>query len=52
MIIVFGCLEDPKNIEKNQELQDFLGIYKIVTKNRTYRARLFEGLLLGGGDNL
>ena len=49
VIIVFGCLEDPKNIEKNQELQDFLGIYKIVSKKTELTgAKLLEGLLLGG----
>lgn len=49
VIIVFGCLEDPKNIEKDQELQDFLGIYKIVSqKTELTGAKLFEGLLLGG----
>lgn len=49
VIIVFGCLEDPKNIGKNQELQDFLGIYKIVSKKTELTgAKLFEGLLLGG----
>ena len=49
VIIVFGCLEDPKNIDKNQELQDFLGIYKIVSqKTELTGAKLFEGLLLGG----
>ena len=49
VLIVFGCLEDPKNIEKNQELQDFLGIYKIVSqKTELTGAKLFEGLLLGG----
>ena len=49
VIIVFGCLEDPQNIEQNQELQDFLGIYKIVSKNTELTgAKLFEGLLLGG----
>ena len=49
VIIVFGCLEDPKNIEKNQELQDFLGIYKVVSqKTELTGAKLFEGLLLGG----
>lgn len=49
VIIVFGCLEDPKNIEKNQELQDFLGIYKIVSKKTELTgAKLFEGMLLGG----
>lgn len=49
VIIVFGCLEDPKNIEKNQKLQDFLGIYKIVSKKTELTgAKFFEGLLLGG----
>ena len=49
VLIVFGCLEDPKNIEKNQELQDFLGIYKIVSKKTELTGvKLFEGLLLGG----
>lgn len=49
VIIVFGCLEDPKNIDKNQELQDFLGIYKIVSqKTELTGVKLFEGLLLGG----
>lgn len=49
VIIIFGCLEDPKNIEKDQELQDFLGIYKIVSqKTELTGAKLFEGLLLGG----
>ena len=49
VIIVFGCLEDPKNIEKNQELQDFLGIYKIVSKKTELTGtKLFKGLLLGG----
>ena len=49
VIIVFGCLEDPKNIEKDQELQDFLGIYKVVSKKTELTGvKLFEGLLLGG----
>lgn len=49
VIIVFGCLENPKNIEKNQELQDFLGIYKVVSKKTELTGvKLFEGLLLGG----
>lgn len=49
VIIVFGCLENAENIEKNQELQDFLGIYKIVSKKTELTgAKLFEGLLLGG----
>ena len=49
VIIVFGCLENPKNIEKNQELMDFLGVYKVVSeKTKLTGVKLFEGLLLGG----
>lgn len=49
VIIVFGCLENPKNIEKNTELMDFLGIYKVVSeKTELTGVKLFEGLLLGG----
>ena len=47
VIIVFGCLENPKNIEKNQELMDFLGIYKVVSeKTKLTGVKLIEGLLL------
>lgn len=49
VIIVFGCLENAENIEKNQELQDFMGICKVVSaKTELTGAKLFEGLLLGG----
>ena len=49
VIIVFGCLENPKNIEENTELMDFLGIYKVVSeKTELTGVKLFEGLLLGG----
>ena len=49
VIIVFGCLEDPENIENNEELQDFLGIYKVVNESTELTGvKLFEGLLLGG----
>lgn len=49
VIIVFGCLENAENIEKNQELQDFMGIYKVVSgKTEITGVKLFEGLLLGG----
>lgn len=49
VIIVFGCLENAENIEKNQELQDFLGICKVVSaKTEITGVKLFEGLLLGG----
>ena len=49
VIIVFGCLENAENIEKNQELQDFMGICKVVSgKTKITGVKLFEGLLLGG----
>ena len=49
VIIVFGCLENPQNIENNEELQDFLGIYKVASeKTELTGVKLFEGLLLGG----
>ena len=49
VIIIFGCLENPQNIENNEELQDFLGIYKVASeKTELTGVKLFEGLLLGG----
>lgn len=49
VIIVFGCLENAENIEKNQELQDFMGICKVVSaKTEITGVKLFKGLLLGG----
>ena len=49
VIIVFGCLENAENIEKNQQLQDFMGICKVVSaKTEITGVKLFEGLLLGG----
>ena len=49
VIIIFGCLEDPRNIEENKDLMDFLGIYKVVSeKTELTGVKLFEGLLLGG----
>lgn len=49
VVIVFGCLENAENIEKNQELQDFMGICKVVSaKTEITGVKLFEGLLLGG----
>ena len=49
VIIVFGCLENAKNIQDNKDLMKFLGIQKVVTEE-THLAgvKLFEGLLLGG----
>ena len=48
VIIIFGCLENAENIEKNQELQDFMGICKVVSgKTKITGVKLFEGLLLG-----
>lgn len=49
VIIVFGCLENAKNIQNNKALMKFLGIRKVVAEE-THLAgvKLFEGLLLGG----
>ena len=49
VIIVFGCLENAKNIQNNKALMKFLGIQKVVA-GETHLAgvKLFEGLLLGG----
>lgn len=49
VIIVFGCLENAKNIQDNKALMKFLGIQKVVAEE-THLAgvKLFEGLLLGG----
>lgn len=49
VIIVFGCLENAKNIQNNKVLMKFLGIQKVVAEE-THLAgvKLFEGLLLGG----
>ena len=49
VIIVFGCLENVKNIQNNQGLMKFLGIQKVVTdKTHLTGVNPFEGLLLGG----
>lgn len=49
VIIVFGCLENVRNIQNNQKLMKFLGVQKIVTdKTHLTGVKLFEGLLLGG----
>ncbi len=49
VVIVFGCLEDPKLLTENADLRKFLGIQKIVSeKTELTGAKLFEGLLLGG----
>jgi hypothetical protein len=49
VIIIFGCLENAKNIQNNKALMKFLGIQKVVAEE-THLAgvKLFEGLLLGG----
>lgn len=49
VIIVFGCLENAKNIQNNKALMKFLGIQKVVAEE-THLAgvKLFEGLFLGG----
>ena len=49
VVIVFGCLEDPKLLTENADLRKFLGIQKIVSEETELTgAKLFEGLLLGG----
>lgn len=49
VVIVFGCLEDPKLLTENADLRKFLGIQKIVSEEMELTgAKLFEGLLLGG----
>lgn len=49
VIIVFGCLENAKNIQDNKDLMKFLGIQKVVTEETHLTGvKLFEGLLLGG----
>ena len=49
VIIVFGCLEDPKLIQNNRRLMNFLGIKRVVSQETELSGvKLFEGLLLGG----
>ena len=49
VIIVFGCLENAKNIQNNKALMKFLGIQKVVAEETHLTGvKLFEGLLLGG----
>ena len=48
-IVIFGCLENPKNIKTDKELMKFLGISKVVTdQTKLEGVKLFEGFLLGG----
>ena len=48
-IIVFGSLEDVEAIENNSELMQFLGIRKVLAKEKQLTGvKLFEGFLLGG----
>ena len=49
VVIVFGCLEDPKLLTENADLRKFLGIRRLFPRKRSLTgAKLFEGLLLGG----
>lgn len=49
VIIVFGSLEDAEAIENNSELMQFLGIRKVLAKEKQLTGmKLFEGFLLGG----
>ena len=44
VIIVFGCLENAKNIQDNKDLMKFLGIQKVVTEETHLTGvKLFEG---------
>lgn len=49
VIIVFGCLENVKNIQNNKDLMKFLGIQTVAAEETHLTGvKLFEGLLLGG----
>ena len=49
VILVFGCLEDPKVLAENERLRKFQGIRSIVSETTELNGvRLFAGLLLGG----
>lgn len=49
VIIVFGCVEDSKNLRNDPGLMEYLGISQIVSDKTTLEGvQLFEGLLLGG----
>ena len=49
VIIVFGCLENVKNIQDNKDLMKFLGIQTVASEETHLTGvKLFEGLLLGG----
>ena len=49
VIIVFGCLENVKNIQDNKDLMKFLGIQTVAAEETHLTGvKLFEGLLLGG----
>ena len=49
VIIVFGCLENVKDIQNNKDLMKFLGIQTVAAEETHLTGvKLFEGLLLGG----
>lgn len=49
VIVVFGCLEDVKNIQADDDLREFLGISRVVSRETELTGvRLFDGFLLGG----
>ena len=49
VIVIFGCLENVKNIQDNKDLMKFLGIQTVAAEETHLTGvKLFEGLLLGG----
>lgn len=49
VILIFGCLEDARNIENNEELRKLLGIREVASvQTKLSGVKLFDGLLLGG----
>lgn len=49
VILIFGCLEDSRNIEHNDELRKLLGITEVVSEETRLKGiKLFDGFLLGG----
>lgn len=48
VIVVFGCVEDSKNLRNDPKLMEYLGISEIVSDKTTLEGvQLFKGLLLG-----
>ena len=53
VILVFGCLEDPKVLAENESLRKFLGIRSIVSETTELNGvRLFCGTASGRRERL